>query len=138
MLRSPKIELHVLAPVQGVPNSCHLRHRLRLTPLALAAIGTTAPVAASQYNSEDKGLPQLALLRRNGVSPRFNRITHESELELLALTEVEDLGAGFALDVATPVVLALASLLHLHREVVCSSPAAHRVAVSRAASSRIA
>ena len=57
---------------------------------------------------------------------------------LLALAEVEDPGAGLALDVAAPVVLALAPLPHLHGEVVCPTPAAHRAAVARAFGLRVA
>ena len=57
---------------------------------------------------------------------------------LLALAEVEDPRAGLALDVAAPVVLALAPLPHLHREVVCPSTAAHGAAVARALGVRIA
>ena len=57
---------------------------------------------------------------------------------LLALAEVEHPGAGLALDVAAPVVLALAPLPHLHGEVVRPTPTAHRAAVARALGLRVA
>lgn len=51
-----------------------------------------------------------------------------------AFAQAENFGAGFALDVTTPVVFALAPFHHFHCEVFCPSSTAHGITVSRAVS----